>query len=270
MKAGIFPGFSDRRRMHIEEIKEKIKAADMVLVGIGEELERKDVLEANPAYCRGCKDMAEHGIQWLYPMVSRYFLKEDALLKQAYQKLAELLEGKNYFVISTAVNGLIGESGLKQDRITEPCGTCLRMQCGNGCEGSVRQTSEEMFTKCISYIRGEKSWAELNLPVCESCKSGMECNSLYAEHYLEEGYRPSWERYKKWLQGTVNRKLCVLELGVGMQYAGLIRFPQEKIVGLNQKAELIRVHHLLSQLPEEIHGRGIGISENAVDFLIRL
>lgn len=270
MRAGIFPGFSNRRMMQTEEIRKKIEAADMVLVGIGEELERRDALEANPAYRKVCGDMAERGIQWLYPMVSRFFLKEDIPLKQAYQKLADLLEGKNYFVISTAVNGLIGESGLKQDRIAEPCGTCLRIQCGNGCEGSVRQTPEEMFASCFSYIKGEKEWTEVNPTVCESCKAGMECNSLYAEHYLEEGYRPNWERYTKWLQGTVNRRLCVLELGVGMQYAGLLRFPLEKIVGLNQKAELVRVHHLLSQLPEEIHGRGIGISQNAVDFLIRL
>lgn len=254
----------------MEEIKSRIEAADMVLVALGEEWECAEVLEKNTRYCQVCRDMAERGTQWLFPMVSRYFLKEDARLAQAYGKLAELLEGKNFFVLSTSVNGLLMESGLKLDRIVEPCGTCLRMQCGSGCEGSVQQTPLELFTEAYSYIEGKKNWDEVSFPVCGHCQTGMECNSLYAEHYLEESYRTDWERYTKWLQGTVNRRLCVLELGVGMQYAGLLRFPMEKIVGLNQKAELVRVHHLLPQLPEEIHGRGLGISQNAVDFLTQM
>ena len=95
----------------------------------------------------------------------------------------------------------------------------------------------------------------------------MECNTLYAEKYLEEGYGESFQRYGKWLQGTLNHKLCILELGAGMLFAGVLRFRFEKIAALNQKAELIRVHSRLYQLPAELEGRGKGISRNAVDFM---
>ncbi len=77
----------------------------------------------------------------------------------------------------------------------------------------------------------------------------------------------AWDRYMKWLQGTLNRKLLVLELGVGLICPEVIRFPFEKVVFYNQKAELIRVHHKLFQLPAELNGRGISVCEDAVALL---
>ena len=98
----------------------------------------------------------------------------------------------------------------------------------------------------------------------------MEYNTLYAEHYLEEGYEKSWNTYMKWLQGTLNRRLCVLELGADMMFAGVLRFRFEKMISLNQKAKLLRIHSRLYQLPAEIAGRGMGISQNAVDFMAKM
>lgn len=77
----------------------------------------------------------------------------------------------------------------------------------------------------------------------------------------------SWELYMKWLQGTLNKKLLVLEFGVGLRYPDLIRFPFEKVVYLNQKAELVRIHEMLYQLPEQLNGRGISIAENPISLL---
>ena len=77
-----------------------------------------------------------------------------------------------------------------------------------------------------------------------------------------------WEKYMKWLQGTVNRKLCVLELGVGMLYPTVIRWPFEKVVYFNQKSNIFRIHSKLYQLTEEIKDRGYKIEKKPMDFLI--
>ncbi len=76
-----------------------------------------------------------------------------------------------------------------------------------------------------------------------------------------------WIRYTKWLQGTLNRNLLVLELGVGLLRPGIIRFPFEKITMINQKASLIRIHAHLYQLPKELADRGHSVQENAPHFL---
>ena len=76
--------------------------------------------------------------------------------------------------------------------------------------------------------------------------------------------------YMKWLQGTLNRKLCVLELGVSLKFPTVIRFPFEKTAFFNRKAQFIRVHEKLYQLSEELADKGISQPENAVNFLNRI
>ena len=98
----------------------------------------------------------------------------------------------------------------------------------------------------------------------------MVLNNVYAQHYDEQGYLEQWSIYTKWLQGTLNRRLVILELGVGMQFPSVIRWPFEKIAFFNQKAFFLRVHESLYQLDEKLSGKGCGISQNAIDWLSQL
>lgn len=156
----------------IETIISKIEAAELVLVGIGE--------------------MFSSGEQ----------------LSAAYQGLSKLLDGKNYFIITTCKDGLIYQADLKKERIVCPL--------------------------------------------------------------VETEENREWEMYLKWLQGTLNRNLFVLELGVGLKYPDVIRFPFEKISYFNQKAEFVRVHDRLFQLPAELAEKGNAIQENPVELLASL
>ena len=62
-------------------------------------------------------------------------------------------------------------------------------------------------------------------------------------------------------------KLCILELGVGMEIPSVVRWPFEKICFYNQKSVFWRVHSSLYQLPEEIRMRGNAIKEDPLTFL---
>jgi hypothetical protein len=99
------------------------------------------------------------------------------------------------------------------------------------------------------------------------CGSVTAGNVVTNENYDESIYLPQWEVYTKWLQNTLNHKLCVLELGVGFQYPSVIRFPFEKVVYFNQKAKLIRVHSKFAQLTPEISERGVSVGESPVRIL---
>ncbi len=92
----------------------------------------------------------------------------------------------------------------------------------------------------------------------------------FVEPCVENLNQTRWEHYTKWLQGTLNRKLIVLELGVGFDAPTVIRWPFEKITYFNLKATMIRVHQTLFQLPKEVQERGKSVQMNAVDFLVGL
>lgn len=174
----------------MECMKEKIEEAELILVGIGEKFasdEKKEKIEI------------------------------------AYQNLARLLEGKNYFIVTTCVDDGIYKAGLKEDRIVRPLAPEENVS-----EDKVQEEPEKRENERV----------------------------------------PRWETYMKWLQGTLNKKLFVLELGVGLKYPEIIRFPFEKIAYFNQKADFVRVHDRLFQLPAELNGKGSSVQADPIQLLI--
>lgn len=111
-------------------------------------------------------------------------------------------------------------------------------------------------------IYGSSLAPEQIVAPCGSDKTG---NVVTNENYDESCYLPQWQKYLKWLQNTLNRKLCILELGVGFKYPSVVRWPFEKTAYLNQKASFIRVSRKFPQLSEELKGKGISISENPAE-----
>ena len=104
--------------------------------------------------------------------------------------------------------------------------------------------------------------------VCPICGSPLQFHVKSEEGYLEKGYLDQWQSYNRWLSCTLNRRLCILELGVGFEYPQVIRWPFEKAAYFNQKAELIRVHSRLPQTASELGKRGISIECSPIEFCL--
>ena len=75
----------------IEKIKECIASGDLVLVGIGDECSLK------------------------------HHTKEE--LQTFYEKLADLLKEKEYFIVTLNTDDLIWDSSLKDEKMVAPCGS---------------------------------------------------------------------------------------------------------------------------------------------------
>ncbi|PNV62094.1 hypothetical protein C0033_10595 [Clostridium sp. chh4-2] len=170
----------------------------------------------------------------------------------SYEKMKELLQGRDYFIVTTVTDGKILESGLDPAKIVAPCGNETWRQCSKSC------------TKDI--------WEMGEVPdgLCPHCKAPLTGNTIKADQYIEEGYLPQWSVYTKWLTGTLNKKLVILELGVGFQTPTVVRWPFEKTAFFNQKSYMYRINEKFSQITEELKGRAEGIAENSVEFINKL
>lgn len=249
-------------------IADKIREADLVLVGIGEELEQVKLIRKSEKYSYLENRMEK---RWILPFVEKIMLEELKKEKiSIYQELYNILNKKNYFIVSTCLDGFIGYGGFDAERVVEPCGGYSALQCSECCSTELYDIPAEFFNQVMEYIDGKRDEEELIQPVCPICGKPLLFNNINAENYNEEGYLAKWMFYKKWLQGTVNKNLCILELGVGMKYPSVIRWPFEKVTFFNQKAELFRVHSWLYQISEEIKGRGHGICKNPEEFIREL
>lgn len=168
-----------------------------------------------------------------------------------YEALKRVLSGKNYFIVTLCTDGKINRSSIDSKHFVDPCGSKLRLQCPDGCEDFVTD-------------------ADAAVKVCPHCGKALAPNVIGGGHYVEAGYLKQWMLYTKWLSFSLNKKLVLLELGVGFRYPSVIRFAFERVARLNNKAYLIRVQKAYPQIPEELKDKGIGIAENSVEWLSRL
>lgn len=253
------------------EIEEQCREADLILVGIGDEFQFDwDLLQNDERYQEIEKEIAgREEYMWIVPFLQKIWIAKqaDRKLKDAYGYLKQLLSDKNYFIISTAIDDSVFQHGFKEDRIVCPLGGFRAMQCDYNCKGQLYDIENEILEKVKLYYDKKILLQDLEEPVCNECGQKKRFNQLGVTKYAEEGYLPQWETYTKWLQGTVNKKLCVLELGVGMEMPNIIRWPFEKIILYNQKSHLYRIHSTLYQLGENVGVRGTSIKENPVNFL---
>lgn len=264
--------------MNIKDLEEEIRNADKIVVGIGAELSAKkwipydDIRILNYFKSIGfhkyecvLNEQDEYSIYLRELYYNYYLIKEGRL--EAYDYLDNILEGKDYFIITSNTDDLIYHSGLQKERITAPCGSIQLMQCGQACQHQLFESTSLLYAQIKEY----ETTGERNKISCGNCKKPLTFNIRTQEtkaNYIEEGYLSSWNQYTAWLQRTLNTKLLVLELGEGFQNPSLFRLPFEKIVFFNKQAKLIRVHETLYQTGEEIRDKSIPVHQNSMEFLL--
>lgn len=248
-----------------QNIVERIKQSEKILIGLGEEFEGNEFLNSRPDYVKMMGQLVDRDRIDLKPILSDIYLTRDEGMIKSLEKLYQLVKGKDYYLITTCQTELLTSIGWEPERVVMPCASLNKKQCAKKCDGTIINISFEEKEKIRKALTENQI---ISLGTCPNCGEEMVINSLYAEHYDENGYLPSWENYRKWLQGTVNRTLTILEMGVNLTYPSVIRFPFEKIAFYNQKSYFVRVNEKLYQLSQELQGKGISIEKNAIDWLL--
>lgn len=228
-----------------EKLLNEIEESDMVLVGIGE--------EASMPF-----DFNEtHDRQFWKQYHDLYDEEESSKIISFYNTMEQALSGKNYFFVTINMDGLIHQSKINPIRVAAPCGNMYKAQCHCPENEGIMDMPEDF-------------WRKDEEIKCPKCNASLEPNVFNRIYYNESGYLKQWNLYHKWLQGTLNKKLLVMEIGCGFSMMSLIRLPFEKIVMINQKAVFYRVNQRFPQITAELKERMISIQENPFVFADKL
>lgn len=251
-----------------------INEADLVLIGIGEQFRYQwHMLETDQRYVEIINEVEQKTeYEVILPYLYKFMLNKmtDRRLEQAYEKLEQLLVGKNYFIVSTEIDDYILQSGFSKDRIVTPCGGFRSLQCDDNCQNEIVEIPEMVMDQIDKYYHKIISIDEISIPTCSHCGKALVMNQMGVTKYCENGYLDQWKVYTKWLQGSMNRKLTILELGMGMQFPSVFRWPAEKLVFYNMKSRLYRIHSDFYQIGDEIKDRAVAVKADPISFLLEL
>ena len=262
----------------IERARKALGEADKVLIGGGAGLSAAAGLEYagerfedNFADFIGKYGMTDMYTAGFYPFATEeekwaYWAKhiEINLYKQEptqlYSDLKQLVEGKDFFVVTTNVESQFEKAGFPKNRIFEVQGNYGFLQCAKGCH-SKRYDNEKLINTMASHTKDCRIPSCL-VPKCPVCGGPMEDNLRKDQYFVpDEAWYVSNRNYERWLKRAEGSRLVLLELGVGYNTPGIIRYPFEQMAYGRKNAVLIRMNRDYPAGAEENKDRTIAFTE---------
>lgn len=268
----------------IERLKQALADADVVIIGAGAGLStsagfvydgaRFEQYFSDFAAKYGFGDMyaggfypyetsEEHWAYWSrYIWLNRY---QDAP-KSVYQDLLALVRDKDYFVLTTNVDHCFQKAGFDKKRLFYTQGDYGLFQCSQPCcqktwdnETAVRQMVERQKDMRIP--------ADL-IPRCPQCGKPLTMNLRSDDTFVEdEGWHAAAHRYADFLRRHDGMQILFLELGVGYNTPGIIKYPFWRMTAVNPNATYVCVNLGGTACPEELGDRALCIDSDIAQVL---
>lgn len=245
-------------KLRINKMKQLLKEADCILIGAGSGLSTAAGLKySGENFQKNYKEfMQKYHFEDLYS-ASFYefktqeekwaFFSKMILLNRynkpltLYKELYDIVKDKNYFVITTNVDGQFEISGFDKEKIFAVQGDYKYLQCENACHNKLYDNSE-IVKKWTANMKECKIPSELVMK-CPVCGGNMDMNLRKDDKFVQdENWYKQLKAYKDFLKEMKNKNVVLLEIGVGFNAPGIIRFPFEKMTMENSKTRLIRIN----------------------------
>lgn len=273
----------------MENIKiaaELIRQADAVLVGAGSGLSsaagynhyhHNTIFEENfhdfeEAY--GIKSLFQ-GFYYVYStpeqqwgFYSRYIkFMEEAPVGQPYIDLLEILRKKEYFILTTNCDIQIPKI-FPEERICQFQGDFRYFQCSQPCHDKLYE-NHDLVWNMLSSMNGLKVPAEM-IPRCPIC--GWKMVPWVQDNTFLKGnaWKTAYRRYEDFVRKNQDKKLLLLELGVGDMTPSVIKLPFWDMADKFSETFLVTVNLTKESSPEHLKGKSLAICEDLSLFLHEL
>ena len=272
---------------NIKRLKQAINNADAILIGAGAGLSasagyaydgmrfQKYFADFNQKY--GISDMYSGGFYpyetleeyWAWWSRHIYCNRYDQPQNEVYQMLLKLIQDKDYFVLTTNVDHLFQINHFDKKRLFYTQGDYGLWQCSKACHQKTYD-NETTVRKMIVEQQNMKIPSEL-IPYCPVCGAPMTMN-LRCDHTFvqDEGWYEASERYKDFISSYKELNILFLELGVGGNTPGIIKYSFWKMTAQNKNAVYASVNLGEAVCPQEIEKQSICINEDISQVLALL
>ncbi len=289
---------------NIRKLKEIISRADAVLIGAGAGLstaagfvyagERFEHYFSDFGAKYGFRDMYSGGFHpyrtqeefWAYwsryIWINRYM---DAP-KSTYADLFRLVQNKDCFVLTTNVDHCFQKAGFDRKRLFYTQGDYGLFQCSKPC--CKKTWDNESMVRGMILSQGftigegneltlpEGTGAAMSIPTdllprCPTCGRPLTMNLRSDDRFVEdEGWQKAAVEYEVWLTAHRDKRVVYLEIGVGYNTPGIIKYSFWQQVYQNPEAVYVCLNMEALPVPEEIRDRAIVIGGDSAQVIKEL
>ena len=176
--------------------------------------------------------------------------------RPVYPALYEMVRDKEYFVLTTNVDHQFQKAGFDKKRLFYTQGDYGLWQCSKPCHQKTYD-NEKTVRKMVAEQKDMKIPAEL-VPKCPVCGAPMTMNLRCDDTFVQdEGWYSAAERYNDFIRRHEGRRILFLELGVGGNTPGIIKYPFWQMTAANPNAVYACINHGEAVCPSEIEKRSI-------------
>lgn len=268
--------YTDSYCSQMKQLEEKINTADAILIGAGAGMsasagytysgERFEHNFSDFIKKYGFKDMytagfypyetlEEHWAYWSrYIYINRYVQKSNKL----YKNLLELVKNRDYFVLTTNVDHCFQNTGFDKQRLFYTQGDYGLWQCSRPCHLKTYD-NEAAVKRMVEEQKNMRIPSEL-IPYCPVCGAPMTMNLRIDQTFVEDnGWHKAASRYQDFLRQHKGQSILYLELDVGGNTPGIIKYPFWKMTYQNPKAVYVCINLSEAYIPTEIKKQSINI-----------
>ena len=272
-------------------LKEKLDRSDAVIIGAGAGLstaagfvytgERFDRYFSDFSRRFGFRDMYSGGFYpyetreqfWAYwsryIWINRYMDAPGSV----YSDLYRLVKDRDYFVLTTNVDHCFQKAGFDKKRLFYTQGDYGLFQCTKPCCRKTWDNGSRIREMILAqgYTIGDRNELVLPqgieakmsvpaklLPVCPNCGRPLTMNLRSDSTFVEdEGWQAAAVEYEIWLTRHKEGKVLFLEIGVGYNTPGIIKYSFWQQVYQSKNAFYACLNMEEGRVPEEIRKRSI-------------
>ncbi|MBQ8133829.1 MAG: Sir2 silent information regulator family NAD-dependent deacetylase [Clostridia bacterium] len=282
--------FTENYTKQIHRIKNEISNADAIIIGAGAGLsasagftysgERFEKYFSDFVAKYGITDMYSGGfypfpsLEEFWAWWSRHILvnRYEKAPKPIYEELHRLIKDKNYFVLTTNVDHQFQKAGFDKQRLFYTQGDYGLFQCSKPCHDKTYD-NEDMVLKMVSEQKDMKIPSAL-VPRCPVCGEPMTMNLRSDDTFVEDkGWHKAAKRYNEFLENNCNKRILLLELGVGANTPVIIKYPFWKMTAKNPDATYVCINFGESCCPSEIEKQAVCINSDigkVIDDLLKV
>ena len=271
----------------VDKLRAALAMADAVVVGAGAGLSTAaGYTYSGPRFSRlfgdfaaryGFSDMysggfypydtlEEHWAFWSrYVMCNRY----DPIPGHVYQQLLDLLRDRDYFVLTTNVDHCFQRAGFDKQRLFYTQGDYGLFQCSRPC---CQETwdNEDAIRTMVDQQSDLRIPSEL-VPHCPHCGAPATMNLRSDGTFVQdEGWHKAAARYSEFLRRHEGMRTLYLEIGVGGNTPGIIKYPFWQMTAANPRATYACVNLGEAYAPRELERQSILIDASADEVIAQL